>query len=169
MKPKLFTASKYGITMGIGFCLYTTLMWLTKLDSDYLSIGQYLDIAIILLPILIIIFSIKNVIKGSPLKIWERIFIAMYVGLISYIIYQPFLYAYHNFINPSWFDSVLNLKKLELEAGNFSPEEIMIALNKMKERNLQQNKIYSVSTFVPSVIILPALISLLSLIFIRKK
>jgi hypothetical protein len=93
----------------------------------------------------------------------------MYVGLISYIIYQPFLYAYHNFINPSWFDSVLNLKKLELEAGNFSPEEIMIALNKMKERNLQQNKTYSVSTFVPSVIILPALISLLSLIFIRKK
>lgn len=169
MKSKVLSASKNGIVMGIGFCLYTSMMWLTKLDTTYLSIGQYLDIAIILLPILVISFSIKNANESNSLKIWERVLIAMYVGIISYIIYQPFLYVYHHFINPTWFDAVLNLKKSELEAGNFSPEEIVSTLNKMKERNLLQDKIYSISTFLASVIILPILISLLSLLYIRNK
>ena len=42
--------------MGIGFFLYTTLMWLTKLDTTYLWFGQYLGIGIILLPIIILFF-----------------------------------------------------------------------------------------------------------------
>lgn len=169
MKSKIFAASKYGIFMGMGFCLYTTFMWLTKLDATYLSIGQYLDIAIILLPILMISLSIKNANASNSIKIWQRVLIAMHVGFISYIIYQPFLYVYHHFINPTWFDAVLNLKKSELEAGNFSHEEIVSRLNKIKERNLIQDKIYSISTFVASVVILPTLISLLSLLYFRSK
>lgn len=169
MKSKILSATKYGSIMGVGFCLYTTFMWLTKLDTTYLSIGRYLDIAIIILPISMISFSILNANKARSLKILERILIAVYVGLISYVIYQPFLYAYHHYINPTWFDAVLNLKKSELESGNFSSQDITSTLNKMKDRNLLQDKVYSISTFVASVIILPTFISLLSLLYIREK
>ncbi len=51
---------KYGIIMGLGFCLYTTIMWLTKLDSTHLKVGKYFDILIILLPISIILIAIKK-------------------------------------------------------------------------------------------------------------
>ncbi len=169
MKSTLKQVFKYGIAMGIGFCLYTTLMWLTKFDTTYLYIGQYLDIAIILLPIIIISKSIKYANHNVSVKVWERIFIAVYIGLISYVIYQPFLYFYHHFINPTWFDAVLNFKKAQLEADNLSSEEIFSILAKMKERNLKQDKLFSFSTFMASVIILPTLISLLSLLYIRQK
>ncbi|NQX80544.1 MAG: hypothetical protein HRT66_00915, partial [Flavobacteriaceae bacterium] len=57
-KSTIKTSLKYGIIMGLSFCLYTILMWLTKLDSTYLNIGQYLDMLIILLPILVIFKAI---------------------------------------------------------------------------------------------------------------
>ncbi len=169
MKSFLLSATKYGIIMGLGFCLYTILMWLTKLDTVHLSIGQYFDIAIILWPITVIIKSIKYKNESSSISLIERILIAIYIGFISYVIYQPFLYAYHHIINPTWFESVLNLKRSEMELAKVSSEDIISTLDKLKERSKQQDKIYSFATLIPSVFILPFLISLLSLIFIRRK
>lgn len=168
MKSTLLSVTKYGLLMGIGFCLYTTIMWLSKLDTTYLYIGQYLDMAIIILPIVIISKSINEKNKQVSVKFWERTAIAVYVGLISYAIYQPFLYSYHHFINPNWFDAVLSLKKSSLIATKMSSIEIGQILNKMIENNLVQDKMFSFSSFISSVIILPFFISLLSLIFIRK-
>jgi len=55
--------------------------------------------------------------------------------LISFVIYSPFLYAYHNYINPTWFDSVLSLKEKELTAEKIEPKQISEQLRKMKEAN----------------------------------
>ena len=97
--------------MGLAFCLYTTLMWLTKLDTTYLSIGQYFDMAIILLPIAMIFWAIKQETNSYKVLIIQRIGIAVFVGAISYLIYDPYLFVYHHYINPDWFISVLDLKE----------------------------------------------------------
>ena len=86
-------------------------MWLTKLDTTYLNIGQYFDMAIILLPISMIFWAIKQETNAYKVSIIQRIGIAIYVSAISYLIYNPYLYAYHHFINPEWYTAVLDLKE----------------------------------------------------------
>ncbi len=160
---------KQGVIMGIGFSLYTTIMWLTKLDTAYLSFGQYLDMAIIILPIVIILWAIGQENNAYQVTIVQRISIAIFVAAISYLIYDPFLYVYHHFINPEWFASVLNLKETELKAINISEDKILNTLQEMKDSNIAQSGLFRLSTFIPSVLILPTLIALVSLVFIRKK
>lgn len=160
---------KYGVIMGLGFCLYTTIMWLTKLDSNHLKVGQYVDILIILLPIAVILLAIKKENTFSNLNILQRILIAIYVSAISFIIYNPFLYFYHNYINPEWYNFVIDLKKEELIITNIPKEQIDTILNEMKIANDAQNKLLRLSALIPSVIIIPTIVALISLLFIRNK
>jgi Protein of unknown function (DUF4199) len=160
---------KFGILMGLGFCLYSTIMWLTKLDTTYLKYGQYLDMAIIILPLTIILLAIKKANSTDKLKILERIGIAVLVGLISFLIYDPFLYVYHNYVNPTWFESVLNLHKSTLEALNTDPTEIARQLELEKANNDKQAGLYKFAPFMASVIVLPTIIALISLIFVQNK
>ncbi len=164
-KPTL----KQGIIMGLSFCLYTSLMWLTKLDTVHLSIGQYFDMAIIILPILMILWAIRQENNLYPITIFQRITIAIFVGAVSYLIYDPFLYVYHNNINPDWFNSVLNLKEMDLKAANTSHDKIIETLQKMKDTNASQSRLFRLSTAIPSVLIIPTLIALISLIFVKRK
>lgn len=163
------SALRQGIVMGLCFCLYTTLMWLTHLDSTYLSIGQYFDIAIIILPIAIILNAIKKERDLHPVTIFQRFAIAIFIGAVSYLIYDPFLYVYHHYINPDWFASVLHLKEMELKASGVSGEKTIVILQKMKTSDIAKAGLFRWSAAIPSVLILPSLIALLSLIFIRKK
>jgi hypothetical protein len=162
-------ATKKGILMGLCFCAYTFIMWITKLDSQFLVYGQYLDIAIILLPILLILFSIKQSLKIAELTTIHRILLAIYIGLLSQLIYSPFLYIYHNFINPNWFDAVIELKINSLKIENIAEDKISSIVEKIKLNNIAQNEIYSLSSFIPSVFILPTLIALISLLFKKWK
>jgi Protein of unknown function (DUF4199) len=160
---------KFGIIMGLGFCAYTIFMWATQLDSVYLNIGKYLDMAIILLPILVIYWAIKSKMQEQNINIFQRIIIAIFVGLISFLIYDPFLYVYHHFINPTWFDAVVNLKETELKSLNTSPQIITEELAKMRTSNVAQSGLFNIGAMMASVVIIPTLIALLSLIFLRKK
>lgn len=160
---------KYGLFMGTGFCLYTTLMWLTRLDSTYLNIGQYLDMLIVLLPVAVIFLAIKEELQTKTLLWWQRMLLAMGIGVVSYVIYEPYLYLYHHYINPDWFSYVLQLKETELNAAHTSPEKINETLQQMHQANTRQDGLFKLSTFLPSVVILPSLIALVSLIFVKKK
>jgi hypothetical protein len=155
--------------MGLGFCLYTTFMWLTKLDTTHLRIGQYLDMAIILLPVSVILLAIRQENRKQKIGVPERMLIAVFVGLISFIIYDPFLYIYHQFINPDWFGSVLDLKQAELVAANTDPEVMSGQLQKMRESNVAQSQLFRLGALIPSVIVIPAFIALISLAFVRTK
>lgn len=165
----LKSSFKFGLIMGLGFCLYTTLMWLTNLDSTYLSNGQYFDIAIIILPIVIIFLAIKEANNLSQINVFQRIFIAISVGSISYLIYDPFLYVYHHYINPEWFSSVIALKENELKHAHVSENKILENINTMKNSDVAQADLFRLSSLVPSVLIIPTLIALFSLIFIKVK
>jgi hypothetical protein len=159
---------KFGIIMGLGFCFYTIFMWLTKLDTTYLKIGQHFDKAIIIWPILIIMMAIWQANKLSRIPILHRVALAVFIGLNSFIIYDPFLYAYHQFINPDWFEAVLRLEEERLIAASTDPVSIGMQLQKMKDFNVAQSSLFRLNALLPSVIIIPTLIALLSLIFIRK-
>jgi hypothetical protein len=159
---------KYGVLMGLGFCLYTIVMWLTKLDSTYLNIGQYFDMAIILLPLSIISLGIYKQNKLKNATLLQRVFIAILIGMVSFIIYDPFLYFYHNVINPEWFSSVLTLKEVELTKANVSPDLIAEQLQRMKDSSIANAGVFKLSSIIASVFVLPVLISFISLLFIKK-
>lgn len=158
-----------GVFMGLGFCLYTTVMWLAKLDTTYLEYGQYLDIAIILLPIFIIFWAIRQERNWYKVTLLQRIGIAIYVSAISFLIYDPFLFVYHHYINPEWFSPVLYLNELKMVAKNVPKAEIAETLHKMKDSDIARAPLFRISALIPSVIIVPTVIGLLSLIFIRNK
>lgn len=160
---------KAGFYLGSGLCVYTTLMWLTGLDTAYLKQGQYLDILILALPFSIIFYSFRKILNEQPLTTMGRIVASVVIGFISYLFYSPFLFVYHNFINPTWFDSVLLLKEQDLIQKNFSSIDIEYQLKHIKILNDQHNNMFNLSSFLSSVIILPVIISLASLIFIRNK
>lgn len=160
---------RYGVIMGLGFCLYTTLMWLTKLDTDYLSVGQYFDIAIIAWPITMIFLAIRDAGKSQRITLFQRVFLALITGIVSYLIYEPFLYTYHHYINPEWFNSVLQLKEYELLSKETPRDVIAQTLDKMKATQQANDGLFTLTTLIPSVVILPTIIGLLSALFIRNK
>ncbi len=170
MRAKLFKyTSKYGLFMGLGFCLYTSLMWLTKLDTSYLKVGQYFDIAIIILPIITIFLAIKNAKKIHQISFFQRIIISIYIGAISYLIYDPYLYFYHHYINPEWFVAVINLKEMELKAAKVPQGKILEIIENMKASNLSMSGVFTLSTFIPSVIIIPTIIAMFSVFFVKAE
>ena len=160
---------KQGVIMGLTFCFYTVFMWLTRLDTTYLNIGQYFDMAIIILPISMIFWAIRQENNIYKVTILQRIIIAVFVSAISFLIYDPFLYVYHHFINPDWFSSVLSLKEADLIAVNTNPNLISEQLQNMKDTAISQSALFRPSAIIPSVLIIPTLIALFSLIFIRTK
>lgn len=159
---------KFGIIMGLLFCSYTILMWLLKLDSIFLNIGQYFDMAIILLPLTIISLAIHIENKRNSITLIKRLTIAIFISSISFIIYDPFLYIYHHFINPEWFVSVLELKERDLKTLQIPQNLINDELLKMKNSNVSQSGVFRLSSLIPSVIIVPVIIALLTLTFIKK-
>lgn len=161
------TLLKYGAAMGLGFCLYTMLMWLTRLDTTYLNIGQYLDIAILIWPIAMIFLAIRSAMSVSRVSIARRFGIAFVVGLVSFVIYAPFLYAYHNYINPTWFDAVIALQQGKMAEQNTDP--VLIAEQVQKMKDIKEAQSGMLNGLLPSVIILPAMIALISLPFIRNR
>lgn len=161
----IFVILKNGILLALVLVVYSLLMWLTRLDEEYLNIGQYLDILIIIVPVIFILRAIR---QSLPASIGKRLLIATGVGLIAYLIHAPYMYVYHNFINPDWFDWVIALEKQKMAAENILAADIQQKIEQMINTNKINNKVFTMGAFLPSVIIIPALIALCSLVFIKN-
>ena len=159
---------KFGYVMGLLFCGYTLLMWVTALDTTFLRYGRYLDMAIIILPITVILLALKRVRKHRNMKLAHRLLVAVGVGLVSYLIYHPFLHVYHEYINPDWYESVLVLKQEELASTGQSEAQIEKTLRTMRNQNISQSGLFAVAPFVASVYVVPVLIAFLSFLFIKS-
>lgn len=164
---KILTEIRYGIFLGIGFCFYSLFMWLTKLDTEFLSTGRYLDIAIIILPLIFTFLAIWAKSKEIKLTLFRRIQCGLTVNFIAYIIYTPFLLLYHNFINPNWLKYVLDLKEKELLAQNIEADQIAKQLETVRLMSSDMNLI--TNGFIVGVIIFGFIFSLATLPFFRKK
>lgn len=159
----------FGLYQAIGLILFTLIMWITKLDSTYLNIGKYFEVGIIALPIAIIFLAIRSEVQAGKVTIWRRFIIAIIVCLVSHIIYEPFLYIYHNHINPGWHNYLVDLRRSDLQAAGTDPEIIEQTIAKMKEFGKVQSQMFRLSATIVFVIIMPLFIALLSMIFIRTK
>lgn len=165
---KLFSIGlRYGLIMGAALSAYTLLMWLTGLDSTYLSIGRYFDIAVILVPIAVIFMAIRRARARAPVNIVQRVVLAVIVGLFSFVVYAPVLSGYHKFVSQTWFDHVMTLRGREMAAAGADATAITAEMAKMKAFNQQQSGL--LNGLIPSVIVLPIFISLLSLVFVRNR
>ncbi|HTY38506.1 MAG TPA: DUF4199 family protein [Bacteroidota bacterium] len=163
MKP----AVKYGAWMGGVMCLYTTIMWLTKLDSTYLSTGQYLDIIVTMVPIIFIFLCIRSANAATPLNAVGRIKIGIILSLVSWSIYTPFLLLYHHVINPDWLTPVLDLKERELIAQGVSVEQITAQLDSIRSSGTDGSIV--VMGLLVGVLAMGTILSLATLPFFRMK
>lgn len=158
---------RHGLFLGLALCLYTTLMWLTRLDGPYLAIGQYFDIAISVVPIGVIIAAIRRQRQQQPLTVGQRVAIGVGVGSVAELLYRPYLYLYHTYINPAWFSYVLATKRAELMAAGQSTGAAAKELARMQAAQAQQTGMFH--GFWVSALLLPALIALLTLLFVRNQ
>lgn len=164
---RINTEIKYGVYLGIAMCLYTIFMWLIGLDTKYLAAGQYLDIAVIILPLGFTFLAIWKKSKETELTFFKRIRCGLIVNLVSFLIYAPFLSIYHHFINPDWLKYVLALKEKEMTAQNIAPEKINETLKAIAASSNDFN--FIVSGFIAGVIIFGLIFSLLTTPFIRSR
>jgi hypothetical protein len=159
--------SIYGVVLGLSMCVYSAVMWLTRLDTTYLRYGQYLDMAVILVPITVISLAIRRENSLRRVTLLQRIAIAIIVGAASTIIYDPFLWVYHHVINPDWFNGVLQLREAQLKGLGTPANEIAVQLQTMRDSATARAPLFHPSAVVASVLVIPILIALLSLLYIR--
>ena len=129
--------------------------------------GQYLDIAVIALPLGLTFLAIRQKSKETILTFLKRIRCGLIVNLIAFLIHTPFLNVYHHFINPDWLKYVLELQEKEMMAQNTAPEKINETLNGIVASSNDFN--FIVSGFMAGVIIFGLVFSLLTIPFIRSR
>lgn len=158
---------KYGLLLGLLLCLYTVLMWLTRLDTTYLAVGQYLDVAISLLPISLLVLAIRQQLRHGQLRVLPRVGVGVGVGVVAELVYRPFLALYHAYLNPSWFSYVLALRRTELLAAGQQAAGVAAEVARLQAVQARQAGVFS--GFWLSALALPALVALLTLPFLRNQ
>ncbi|GAA3997818.1 hypothetical protein GCM10022408_05720 [Hymenobacter fastidiosus] len=165
--PLLKTVVTYGLVLGFSLCLYTTLMWLTRLDTIYLATGQYLDVAVVVLPVGVLAAAINRQRRRAYLPGWQRVGLALGVAIVAELVYRPYLALYHNWLNPEWFSFVLALKRAELLAAGRNAAAIAAELARLQATHARPAGVFS--GFWISALVLPALVALLTLPFLRNR
>jgi hypothetical protein len=163
----LRTLLTYGLLLGLLLSLYTTAMWLTRLDTTYLAFGQYLDMAVALVPVGFIVAAIHQQRRQGRLNGLQRVALAVGVMALAETLYRPYLYLYHTLINPTWFAAVLALKQAELTAAGRSAATIATELARLQAGQARQVGLFH--GFWLSALVLPALVSLLTWPFLRNR
>ena len=157
--PFLRALPTYGLLLGLLLGLYTTLMWLTRLDTTYLATGQYLDLAVVLLPVGCIAAATHQQRRQGHLSGVRRVALGVGVMALAELLYRPYLYLYHTVLNPTWFAAVLALKRTELTAAGRGAASIATELARLQAGQAQQAGMFH--GFWLSALVLPVLVTLL--------
>ena len=165
--PFMRTLLTYGVLLRLLLGLYTTLMWLTRLDTTYLAIGQYLDLAVLLLPVGCLAAATHQQRQQGHLSGMRRVALGVGVMALAELLYRPYLHLYHTVLNPTWFAAVLTLKRTELTAAGRSAASIATELAHLQARQAQQAGMFH--GFWLSALVLPVLVTLLLWPVLRKR
>jgi len=163
----LRTLLTYGLLLGLLLGLYTTAMWLTRLDTTYLAAGQYLDMAISLLPIGGIAAAIHRQRRQGHLSGLGRVALAIGVMALAETLYRPYLHLYHTVINPTWFSAVLALKQTELVAAGRSAAAVATELARLQASQARQTGMFH--GFWLSALVFPGMVALLTWPLLRNR
>lgn len=159
------TALRYGLLLGLAFCAYTTLLWLTRLDTTYLRIGQHLDVAVLVLPLTFTFLAVRAEARRRSLTIGRRVLLGLLVTLVANLVYWPFLYCYHHVINPAWFSYVEALRVQELRAAGVTATEQAKQLAQLRAGSSDRRSL--ISALVMGVGILGPVFGLLTWPFVK--
>lgn len=165
--PFVRTLFTYGLLLGLLLGLYTTFMWLTRLDTAYLATGQYLDLAVVLLPVGCVVAAIHRQRRQGHLSGLRRVALGVGVMALAELLYRPYLYLYHTVINPTWFSAVLALKRTELLAAGRSAASIAAELARLQTSHAQQAGMFH--GFWLSALGLPVFVALLTWPLLRNR
>jgi hypothetical protein len=141
-------------------------MWVTGLDTTYYEIGKKIELFVSMVPVAVILYAIYTLNQQMELTVKRRIIAGLTVGLVSILISSPFIEIYHHFMNPEWFDAVLRLQEESMLSSGASEGEIAARLEQMRAGNTTLNSV--MSAYISGGIIFPAIVSLVSIPFIKS-
>lgn len=161
------TEVKFGLIFGLGICAYTLIGHLLGFYTNNIQAGKYSDVAIILLPIVILFLALReNRILNGSLTLFQEIKTGLLVALVSYPISTAFLWIYNHYINPNWLDSILDLEQNNILQAGVGAGEIASRLEKLRAGNSDFAQI--VGGFIGTLVLGFAFSLIFSLILRRK-
>jgi len=117
-------AIKWGLFLGAGVVTWTLLLHLLGFYTTNIAAGQVADIVATVLPILAIVFAIRERRGRGALTLGQALSTGVVVGLVSIPISAGFLWAYHHFINPQWNELLIAHQRDVLAQSGASAEAI---------------------------------------------
>lgn len=159
-------SAKYGIYLGLFMCAFTVFMWLTLLDTTYYHIGRNLEVVVSIVPVGVILYVNYKLNQDQKLTVSKRLVAGVTVGLVSIAVSSPFTEIYHHFINPEWFDAVLNLQEQKMLSAGASESEFATRLEQMRTGNTTVKSV--TSAIISGGVLFPVIVLLASLIFIKS-
>lgn len=159
---------KYGILMGLSLVAWTMIMFATSLDTTHISVGQYFDRLVLIVPVSFTCFAIwvdiRNLGRGYTIR--RGLKTGLLVNALANLIYTPFLIVYHHLINPEWLSYVLTYEKARMLTENIDPILIGNRLEMIEKSSTDANHIFGSIFF--GVIVLGTVISFVATIILRK-
>lgn len=161
------TEVKYGLVLGLGICAYTMLAHLLGFYTTNIRVGKYGDIAITLLPIVVIFLAIreKRALLGT-LTLLQGIKTGVLVSLLSFPISTSFLWIYHHLINPQWLENILAYEREQMSQAGVGVGEISSRLMAISAGN---SDVAQVVGGLVGTIILGLILSFIFSLILRRR
>lgn len=122
MKPEY----RYGLSCGAGLIGWVLIEFALGFHTTSLEIGQYSGYFSIIIPIVVIYIALREQQLRSAgfLNFKEGINTGFQIALYSAVLFSLFLYAYNNYINPEWIDSLVEWQRKKLILDGATDDEI---------------------------------------------
>lgn len=161
------TEIKFGLILGFGICAYTLLAHLLGFYTTNIQTGKYADIAIMLLPMIVLFLAIRE--KRSrlgSLSLLQGIKTGLLVALISLPISTAGLWIYHHFINPNWLEFILTYEREMLTQSGIGAAEASAKLDAIRAGN---SDFAQIAGGLVGTLILGLILSLIFSLILRKR
>jgi hypothetical protein len=122
--------ARWGVALGVALVLWTLFVHVMGWYTTNLAAGHIADRVVIVLPIAAIPLALRDRARagGQPLGFVTALGVGAGVGLISAVVFTPFLWWYHHVMNPAWLDHLIAFERGGLAAAGTSAAEIERAI-----------------------------------------
>ncbi|MGI8893549.1 MAG: DUF4199 domain-containing protein [Bacteroidia bacterium] len=132
------TELKYGLLAGIGVSIYIFIEYLLGFHTTHPEIGQYSGYFSATIPVLAILFAIKekrNRSFNGYISFGQGFITGTIVTIISAFIITGFFVLYNHSINPEGATYLSNWKSEQMRAENISEQEIAASIEEWNAMN----------------------------------
>ncbi len=153
----------YGVTLGLVFVIYQTIMWMLGLTIE--NITGYIGYLILIAGIVLATKAFRDNELGGFITYGKSLATGLLVSLFASIVLSVFIYVLHKFIDPGLVDKSLAEVSRRLYEGGFTEEQIDTAMQ-LQERVLTPFVIAIGQLF--NTVFMGFLFSLITSIFLKK-